>query len=374
MSTQCSRRDFLTGLGLGAAAFLVPASGRSGIPSGEEGRFWKKARHWEPLPEHRVRCLLCPRKCEVADRERGTCGVRENRDGTYYTLVHSRPCSLHIDPVEKKPFFHVLPGTRALSIATAGCNIECRFCQNWEISQFRPEQVPAPYVPPEEIARRASESGCATIAYTYSEPVIFYEYMVDCAAAANPLGVRSLMVSNGFIREKPMREACEVLAAVKIDLKAFTEEFYRKTCSGELKPVLQTLQLLHRIGIWHEIVVLLVPGLNDGREEIDEMTRWIAGELGPEVPVHFSRFHPTYKMKNLPPTPVSTLERAWDTARKNGLLFVYVGNVPGHPAEQTVCPDCGAPLIRRYGYHVIENRLKDGACPDCGRTIPGIWK
>ena len=355
-----------------AAAVCPLAIGAESEPDGDE-RFVKKARHWEKLEELRVRCTLCPRRCEVADMERGYCGVRENRGGTYYTLVHSRPCTVHVDPIEKKPFFHVLPGTPSYSLATAGCNIECRFCQNWEISQFRPEQVSASYLPPDRVVERAAEAGCRTIAFTYSEPVVFYEYMVDCARAGRTRDIRGVMVSNGYITEPAMREACEVLGAVKIDLKAFTETFYRETCSGELQPVLDTLRLLKKLGMWTEIVVLLVPGLNDGKAEIDEMTKWIAGELGPHVPVHFSRFHPTYKMKNLPPTPRAALETAWETGKRNGLHFVYIGNLPGHPAEQTHCPGCDEILIRRYGFYVIENRIADGCCPDCRQPIPGIW-
>ena len=371
------RRTFLRSLAVAGAAGMTcsPALGSPSElqPQADQERFVKKARYVTTLKERKVRCDLCPRSCEVADRERGYCGVRENRGGTYYTLVWGRLCALNVDPIEKKPFFHFLPGTTALSVATAGCNMECLFCQNWEISQFRPEQVPAYFVSPERLAELAASRRIPSIAYTYNEPVIFYEYMYDSAVAGNQRGVRSVMVSNGYIHQKPMEALCEVLAAVKIDLKAFTESFYKKYTKGELKPVLETLKLLARRKKWFEVVVLLIPTLNDGRKELEELCKWLAGELGPEVPVHFTRYHPTYKLQNLPPTPLRSLERAHEIGRKAGLAFVYIGNVPGHSAESTYCPSCGKPLIQRYGYRILSNNIKDGKCAFCGRVIPGVW-
>lgn len=331
------------------------------------------ALHYEKLEEMRVKCKLCPRECTVADQERGYCGVRENRLGTYYTLVHSRPCAVHTDPIEKKPLFHFLPGTTAHSIATAGCNVECRFCQNWDISQFRPEQVRSVYLPPGTLHKRAKESGARSIAYTYSEPVIFYEYVYDTARLGQETGIKSVMISNGYIQEKPMRELCAVLDAVKIDLKAYTENFYKEYCSGELKPVLAILELLKKLGIWYEIVVLLIPTLNDSEEEIRAMSRWVGRALGPDVPIHFSRFHPTYKLKNLPVTPVATLDMARRVAMEEGLHFAYVGNVWGHEGENTFCPACGKPVVKRVGFKVLEINLQQGSCASCGKQIPGVW-
>jgi pyruvate formate lyase activating enzyme len=310
----------------------------------------------------------------VADRERGTCGNRENRSGTYYTLVHSLACAVHVDPIEKKPFFHVLPGERALSFSTAGCNVECKFCQNWEISQFRPEQVPAYFLPPEELVATARRTGSKLTAATYGEPVVFWEYVRDVAIAAHKGGLRPTVVSNGFIQEKPLRDVVSLLSAIKVDLKSFSEDFYRQQVRGKLEPVLKTLQVIHEVGTWVEIVVLLVPTLNDSEAEIEALAKWVVANLGPDVPVHFTRFHPTYRLTELPPTPVATLERSWRIARDQGLHFVYLGNVPGHPGENTVCPSCGEVLIRRMGFRVVGMSLADGACPKCSRAIPGVWK
>ncbi|MBM3286570.1 MAG: AmmeMemoRadiSam system radical SAM enzyme [Candidatus Eisenbacteria bacterium] len=331
------------------------------------------ADYWDSLSGDRAVCRLCPRECRVADQERGTCGVRMNVGGKYRTLVHSRVCAAHIDPVEKKPFFHVLPGAKAFSIATAGCNIQCRYCQNWEISQFRPEQIPSVEVPPARVIETARGSSCPFVAFTYSEPVVFWEYVRDVADAGNARGVRSLVISNGYIQEKPLRDLLPRLSGVKIDLKGFTESFYRDVCDGELKPVLRTLEILKETGIWFEIVVLVVPTLNDDEGSMRGLCEWVARTLGPEVPLHFTRFHPMYRLQNLPSTPIGTLERIHGYAREAGLHFAYVGNAPGHPAESTYCPGCGKTLIKRVGYTIMETALKGGSCSSCGRAIPGLW-
>jgi pyruvate formate lyase activating enzyme len=330
--------------------------------------------YYKKLGDLRIECEICPKKCQIADRERGYCGNKENMGGTYYTLVHSQPCSLHNDPIEKKPLFHYLPGTNALSLAAAGCNFECRFCQNWRIAQYRPEQVDSYFLPPEKVVELAKDRGSPTVAYTYSEPVVFYGYMYDIAKLARKEGVGGAMISNGFINEEPLKDLCQHLTAVKVDLKAFTEDFYKDYCSGELKPVLDTLVTLKKIGIWHEIVVLLIPTLNDGEKEIKAMSKWIMDNLGPDVPIHFTRFHPTYKIKNLPPTPKQSLERARNAAMEAGLHYVYIGNLWGHDGENTYCPGCKRIVIRRVGFNVLENKLKDGRCPQCGMRIPGVWK
>ena len=372
-----NRRKFikLAALGTGAAGLGAPVP--AAVDVGDSDKPSKlsdyEALAYKKLDAKRVRCTLCPRECEVADRERGYCGVRENQGGTYKTLVHSRPCAVHIDPIEKKPLFHFLPGERALSLATAGCNVECQFCQNWRISQFRPEQVDSVYAPPRDIARAAAGSDCKAIAYTYSEPVIFYEYALDCAREGNEKGVKSVFISNGYINPDPMRELCKHLSAVKIDLKAFTEDFYEEYVRGELQPVLRTLELLKEEGMHTEIVVLLIPGLNDSPDEVRKMSAWIKKNLGTDVPLHFTRFYPTYRMKNLSKTPISTLEKAHDVAVAEGLKFVYVGNVPGHEYGSTYCPECGERIIYRYGHKIINNRVSGGKCEECGATISGVW-
>ncbi len=362
-----NRRDFLSGL---AGVGLVPLLGSRGTT---DAQFTRRARHWKPIADKRVACTLCPRLCEVADRERGYCGVRENLDGVYYTLVYGRAVAAHVDPIEKKPLFHFLPGTTAFSIATAGCNMECKFCQNWDISQFRPEQVRSMELFPEDVASLARARSCASIAYTYSEPVIFYEYMLDSAVEGHKRGVRSVMISNGYILEEPLRELLPHLDAVKVDLKAFTDSFYQRLCAGRLQPVLDALRWIREQGTWLEIVDLIIPGQNDGEAEIRELCRWVVRELGPDVPLHFSQFHPTYRITNLPRTPVSTLERCFRIAKEEGAHFVYLGNVPGLGYEDTVCPGCASTVVRRIGYTVLANTLKDGACPSCGRSIPGVW-
>ncbi|HSN54179.1 MAG TPA: AmmeMemoRadiSam system radical SAM enzyme [Candidatus Sulfomarinibacteraceae bacterium] len=333
----------------------------------------REASWYRKLEENRVECGLCPQACKVADAERGTCGVRENRRGTYVTLVHSLACSVHADPIEKKPFSHVMPGELALSYAAAGCNVECKFCQNWEISQFRPEQVRATYLPPEALVSLARRAGARLTAATYSEPVVFWEYVRDAAEAARKAGLAPTVVTNGYIQKEPLAEVLPLLRAVKVDLKSFREEFYERQVRGRLRPVLDALEVIRASGVWLEIVVLLIPTLNDSEAEVRDLARWVKATLGVDVPVHFTRFHPTYRLTDLPPTPVATLERAWNVARAEGLDFVYLGNVPGHPGESTRCPGCGGVLVKRLGFTVLDNRLVDGACPDCHRTIPGVW-
>jgi pyruvate formate lyase activating enzyme len=377
-----SRRDMLRwGVACGAAGMLCPlALGQQDTAAkgalegpGLKGVVRHEAMFWEKLDGAKVRCMLCPRKCEVADVERGYCGVRENQGGHYQTLVYGALCSGNVDPIEKKPLFHYLPGTTAFSIATAGCNIECRFCQNWEISQFRPEQIESVKVTPERLIAVCQSRRSPTIAYTYSEPVIFYEYMHDTAELAREHGIGSVMISNGYIQEEPLRQLCQNLTGVKIDFKAFSEKFYREVCAGELKPVLAVLEWLRDIGIWFELVVLVIPTLNDSPNEIEEMSKWVVQNLGPEVPMHFTRFRPTYRMTNLPATPVSTLERCREIALEAGVHYVYAGNVPLHPGENTYCHGCGEELIRRLGFQIVSNRIKDGKCPECGTSIPGVW-
>lgn len=369
-----SRRDFMRTVGAGAcvAGFgVLPTQGHCSGGGDEEAV--REVLFYKPLPGKRIECGICPRRCRIADLERGYCGNKENRGGKYYTLVYSRPCAVHPDPIEKKPLFHVLPGSRSFSIATAGCNIECQFCQNWQIAQFRPEQVRSIWLPPQEVVSKAKETGCKTIAYTYSEPVAFYGYMLDTAVEGNRQGIRSVVITNGYINEDPLRRLCDHVSAIKVDLKAFTEKFYKELCRGELKPVKEALHWLVRWGMWTEIVVLILPTLNDGPDEIREMSRWIHGELSPHVPVHFTRFHPAYKIQNLPPTPLSTLERCHDIATEQGLKFVYIGNVLGHRAENTYCPKCGEVVIGRVGFTVTRKNLKQGRCGSCDQEIPGIW-
>ncbi|HXY01435.1 MAG TPA: AmmeMemoRadiSam system radical SAM enzyme [Candidatus Limnocylindrales bacterium] len=343
-------------------------------PPEEDSRFVVEAQFYEKLQYKKTRCKLCPRECVIDDRERGYCGVRENRGGSYYSLVHSRVCAAHIDPIEKKPLFHFFPGTVAFSIATAGCNVNCKMCQNWDISQSRPEQVRSAYVPPKDLATLAQQNRCPSIAYTYSEPVVFYEYMRDAADAAHALGIKSVVISGGFIQQDPLKKLCPGVDAIKIDLKAFSEKYYKEIVNGELKPVLDALVTIRKLGVWNEIVYLVIPTLNDSDTEFRALAQWVKTNLGSDVPVHFSRFHPEYLLKNLPPTPLETLERAKSIADAEGLHYVYLGNIPGHPAESTYCPKCKRVVIERIGFTVREIHLRKGECEYCQQIIPGVWQ
>ena len=354
-----------------AASPVGQASGLS--PASPDARFIAEAAFYEKLPYKKTRCKLCPRECVIDDRERGYCGVRENRGGTYYTLVHSRVAAAHVDPIEKKPFFHFHPGSVAFSIATAGCNVNCKMCQNWDISQSRPEQVRSLYLPPDRAAAAAKQNGCPIIAYTYSEPVVFYEYMTAVAEAGHGLGIQSAVVTGGFIQQEPLKKLCRLVDAVKVDLKAFSPKFYKDIVNGDIKPVLDALVTLRAQGMWTEIVYLVIPTLNDGDREFAGLAKWVKAELGPDVPVHFTQFHPEYLLKNLPPTPVATLDRAKAAADAEGLHYVYVGNVPGHPAENTYCPRCRRRVVERVGYTIASIDIQKGSCRFCHQPIAGVW-
>jgi len=378
MAARRTRREFLATCA--AAVCAASAAGIPGCPRSARAQRptkglvrTKLSPYFTPLAGGEVRCELCPRRCRVGQGKRGACRVRENRGGRYYSLVYGNPCALHPDPIEKKPFFHVLPGTTAYSVATAGCNFHCKFCQNWEISQAAPEDLFNHDVPPESLVVRAREAAARSVAYTYVEPTVFTEYMLDTAQAARQAGLRNVYHSNGFINPEPLAALCRVLDAANIDLKGFSDAFYRDVCQGELPPVLATLTTLRRAGVHLEITNLVIPTLNDDLSRIREMCLWVKRELGSETPIHFSRFYPLYRLKNLPPTPVATLEQARATALAAGLEYVYIGNVPGHEAENTCCPRCKRVLIERSGFMVRAVRLAGGKCDRCGKPIPGIW-
>jgi pyruvate formate lyase activating enzyme len=332
-----------------------------------EARFYKK------YADREIECTLCPRFCKLGDKERGYCGVRENIGGTYYTLVYGKACAIHIDPIEKKPFFHFLPSSSALSLASAGCNVNCKFCQNWEISQVRPEQVRHLDFPPQTVVRSAQKNHCSVIAYTYSEPIVFYEYMYDTSLGARKKGIKNVVVTGGHTNPEPLIELTKVVDAIKVDLKAFNQNFYTQYVQGELQPVLEAIKIIAKSNVWLEIVYLVIPTLNDDPQEIRRMARWILHEVGPEIPVHFSRFHPMYLMKNLPPTPISTLEQAHKIAVQEGLQYVYVGNVPGHRSENTFCSNCQKLIIKRTAYQIHKVEIENGKCKFCGNPIPGVW-
>ncbi len=350
----------------GAAGLALPAVSQAALP-GHAARWYKK------LPLKRVECQLCPKHCRVDDTERGFCGVRENHGGSYRTLVYGRPCSLNMDPIEKKPLFHVTPGAYTFSLATVGCNMDCKACQNWQISQSRPEQVRAYHLPPRRLVALAKAKGSSVISYTYTEPVVFLEYVIDSARAGRRLGLKNCMITGGNVEPTPLKEALKVIDAVKVDLKSFSDSTYIKMCKGRLKPILRTLETVRKQGRWLEIVYLVIPTQNDSAAEVKKMCRWVKGTLGRDVPVHFTRFHPDYQLKHLPPTPYSTLKRCYDIATAEGLRYPYVGNIRGKGGEDTRCPKCKKTVIQRRGFSVRHNAVKGGKCPHCKTAIPGIW-
>jgi pyruvate formate lyase activating enzyme len=334
--------------------------------SGSEEKYQHKTQN--------VACLLCAQNCVISEGERGKCRTRINVAGELRTLSYGRPISVHIDPIEKKPLYHFLPGRTAYSLATAGCPLRCKFCQNWEISQARPEDHAARTVSPQRIAQAVTDRRVPVIAFTYNEPTVFTEYLTDIARLARPRKIRSVLISCGFMNEDPLTEMCEVLDAIKIDLKGFDEEFYRTVCGAELKPVLRSIKQIAASGTHLELVNLVVPTLNDSERMLVELSKWVVGELGPDVPVHFTRFHPDYQLRNLPPTPVATLERAREIAMAQGMHYAFVGNVPGHDGNHTYCPKCSKKVIERVGFFVSGTHLEGGRCKQCATEIAGVWK
>ncbi len=333
----------------------------------KEAKFYRKGK------EDEVHCFLCNQHCHIKAGHTGLCGVRQNRNGMLWSLVYGRVVAQHIDPIEKKPLFHFLPGSHSYSIATVGCNFRCLFCQNADISQGPHDygEVIGSSVPPESIVAEAQRNGCATISYTYTEPTIFMEYALDVARLADSKGIRNVFVSNGYMTETALEAIAPHLHAANVDLKAFTDDFYVKQCGARLKPVLNTLRKMKELGIWLEVTTLVIPGLNDSPQELTELANFLV-TLGTETPWHISRFHPTYRMTDRPTTPVKTLQAARDIGLRAGLRYVYVGNVPGNEGENTFCPQCGKVLIERFGFAIKPRGIQAGACSHCGMRIEGV--
>lgn len=332
-----------------------------------------RARFFRSVEGSTVQCMMCFRQCLIEDGRRGHCGVRFNQNGVLRTCSYGNPGAIHLDPIEKKPLFHVRPGSMAFSIATPGCNLNCKFCQNWQIAKANPEDITTQQMMPDDIAREAGRTGAAMIAYTYSEPTVWSEYVMDCAKAGKQIGIDSVVVSNGTWHPGVLDELLPLVKAIKVDLKSIDPAYYRDVCEGELQPVLENLKQIKRFGRWLEIVNLVVPSLNDSRDSISRLVEWVLENLGPDVPLHFTRFHPMYKLKNLPPTPVSVLDTAWKIARDRGIHYPYIGNVPGHEGQHTVCARCHTRVIERIGFAVKQNLIRGGKCPSCNAEIPGIW-
>jgi pyruvate formate lyase activating enzyme len=332
--------------------------------------------YWHPVEGDRIQCDVCPRYCRLKDGQEGHCFVRAARGGAIVLTTYGRSSGFCVDPIEKKPLSHFLPGTSVFSFGTAGCNLACSFCQNWDISKSREIDTLADEASPERIARAAAELGCRSVAFTYNDPVVFMEYAIDVARACHARGVKTVAVTAGYVSPKPRAELFAAMDAANVDLKAFTEDFYLKRCGGHLQPVLETLEyLVKETKVWVEITTLLIPGLNDGDAEIDAMTHWILDRLGPDVPLHFTAFHPDWKMRDRFATPPATLKRARAIAMRNGLHYVYTGNVHDPAGQSTTCAECGEILIERDGYEIGTWGLKaSGRCGACGARCPGTFE
>ncbi|MBA1444194.1 MAG: AmmeMemoRadiSam system radical SAM enzyme [Gammaproteobacteria bacterium] len=323
-----------------------------------------------------VVCELCPRKCVIPEGGAGDCRVRVNIGGKLLASTYGRPSAMHVDPMEKKPLYHFHPGSPVFSIATAGCNLHCLNCQNWQLSQSGGEEIEKIFnADPVDLVALARDQGCESIAYTYSDPVVFYEYVYDSSILAHEAGMQNVFITAGYINTEPLRRLCKVIDATNTDLKAFDDGFYRKTTGATLRPVLDALVTFREEGVWLEVTNLLIPTLNDDLSMIRRMAKWIRSELGEGTPLHFSRFHPMYRMRNLPPTPGETLDRARQEAMDAGLKYVYIGNISGHMGNSTYCPVDGTLLIKREGFLISEyNLTSDGRCPTCNEPVPGVWQ
>lgn len=333
----------------------------------------QEASFYEKLDKAGVHCFLCAQHCRIEPEERGKCGVRENRDGTLWSLVYGRPVAQHVDPIEKKPLYHFYPGTLSYSIGTEGCNLGCLFCQNADIAHGPKtyQRISGNEAPPEDVVIGAQRSGCSSIAYTYTEPVIFLEYALDVARRAQAAKLANVFVTNGFMTRQALEAAAPFLDAANVDLKAFTEDFYRERCGARLKPVLSTIEGLKKRDVWVEVTTLIIPGLNDSRQELRQLADFLAS-VDADMPWHVSAFHPSYRMQDRPPTPADTLHAARSIGLEAGLRYVYVGNIPSPEGRNTYCSSCGALLIDRSGFSARARELRQGACSRCGTSLPGV--
>ena len=384
MKNNISKRDFLKycGMGIGGAALgsccnnLFANTAINSLFSNsddEPGRYSKEALFYRKTAEG-LQCTKCPHGCLLKKGESGICRNRVNYDNKLYSIAYGNPCAVHVDPIEKKPLFHFLPSTKAFSIAVAGCNLRCLNCQNWQISQFSPKETENYELLPDQVVEQCKANHCESIAYTYSEPNTFYEYGFDTAAIARQKGIKNIWKSSGYINEEPLRKLCRVLDAANIDLKGFDESIYRKLNGASLAPVLRTLKVLKEERVWLEITNLVVPTWTDNLDMVQKMCTWLNNNGLSDCPLHFSRFTPLYKLNQLPSTPVATLEKARDIALKLGIKYVYIGNVPGHQAENTYCHTCGRLVIERKGFTILQNNLVEGMCKYCKAKMPGVWK
>lgn len=370
------KRYFLKTVALGMGGLCVGrriSAMEPGWSAAQTGRKWtKEALFYTETPKG-MKCLICPNECDIKEGEAGDCRNRVSRDGKLWSTAYGNPCAVHVDPVEKKPLNHFLPGSTAFSIATAGCNLACLNCQNWTISQKSPDETRNYDLPPEKVLKSCLDNACASIAYTYSEPITYYEYTLDTSTLARQAGIKNILVSAGYINRDPLLKLCKVTDAANIDLKSFSNDIYLRLNAGKLQPVLDTLVTMKAEGVWLEITNLVVPSWTDDLEMIKKMCGWLVSNGFEENPLHFSRFMPQYKLTQLPPTPVNVLTAARDIALKEGLKYVYVGNIPGPGFQDTLCPHCGKTLVERKGYSILQNHIAKGKCGYCGYEVKGVW-
>ena len=369
-----SKREFVRKCATFSAGML--AFGGRALCSGnmvfQRGKYRKIALFQEETPRGTM-CLICPNECVLKEGELSKCNNRVVNKSRLYTMAYGNPCSVNVDPIEKKPLYHFYPGTTAFSIATAGCNLVCLNCQNWTISQTTPEKTTNVELPPEQVVEECIKKNCRTIAYTYSEPVTFYEYAFETATIAKANGIRNIFKSNGYINPEPLKKICTVLDAANIDLKAISESTYLKLSGGKLQPVLDSLKVYRDMGVWLEITNLIIPTWTDKPDEIQKMCQWLYQNGFAKTPIHFSRFYPLYKLQQIPPTPIDILNKAAMIAKGEGLKYIYVGNVPGNELADTRCPSCENIVVKRQGFRVVYNKIEKGNCYSCGNKIDGVW-
>ncbi|MGC1392343.1 MAG: AmmeMemoRadiSam system radical SAM enzyme [Bacteroidales bacterium] len=369
-----SKRDFLKkSLALSAGLICIPRRAVLSGLSPEDQVIYKKIAMYQEETARGIMCRICPNECVLKEGELSKCNNRKVKDSKLYTLAFGNPCTVNVDPVEKKPLYHFLPGSKAYSIATAGCNLVCLNCQNWTISQISPDKTRNYDLMPEKVVTESINNNCKSIAYTYSEPVTFYEYVFETATLARNAGVKNIFKSNGYINPEPLKKLCTVIDAANIDLKAFSESSYLKLTGGKLQPVLDSLKVFKDLGVWLEITNLIVPDWTDNQEDIRNMCKWLNDNGFKNTPLHFSRFYPMHKLEQLPPTPVELLNNAYRIATEEGLKYVYTGNSPGNEISDTKCPSCNAILVVREGYRISSNTVTGGKCSKCGNKIEGVW-
>lgn len=371
---KISKRDFIKqSLALSAGLICFPKNLALPISPTESESIYKKLAMYQEETARGIMCQICPNECVLKEGELSKCNNRKVHNSKLYTLAYGNPCSVAVDPVEKKPLYHFFPGSRAFSIATAGCNLVCLNCQNWSISQTSPDKTRNYDMPPEKVVADCGSNKCISIAYTYTEPVTFYEYVLETATLARKAGIKNIMKSNGYINPDPLKKLCGVIDAANIDLKAFTESTYLKLTGGKLQPVLDSLKVYKDMGVWLEITNLIVPTWTDKQDEIAAMCKWLGENGFKNTPIHFDRFYPLYKLEQLPPTPVEVLENAVKIARGEGLNYIYTGNVPGNEISDTICPSCHQVVVARQGYRITKYNITDGKCNNCGHKIDGVW-